>query len=146
MNIALMNELSQVFSRLDIDTNEVIDAALSKWNFLAFRPGLVGGHCISVDPYYLSHKAGTNGFISDVILSAREIDDSMASSITAQVRLARRYTNSPSAAICRQLVDRPSTNFDACIALRPRSASVLPHPAPRWPCMPGRSRRRPQWP
>lgn len=85
VNIALMNELSQVFSRLGIDTNDVIDAALSKWNFLGFRPGLVGGHCISVDPYYLSHKAATRGFVPDVILSAREINDSMASFIAAEL-------------------------------------------------------------
>lgn len=84
VNIALMNELSQIFTRLKIDTNDVIDAAASKWNFLTFRPGLVGGHCISVDPYYLSHKAAQAGFIADVILSAREINDSMAAFITDQ--------------------------------------------------------------
>lgn len=85
VNIALMNELCQVFSRLGVDTNDVIDAAATKWNFLDFRPGLVGGHCISVDPYYLSHKAATQGFISDVILSAREINDSMAAFVTAEL-------------------------------------------------------------
>lgn len=85
VNIALMNELAQIFSRMDIDTNDVIDAASSKWNFLSFRPGLVGGHCISVDPYYLSHKAATQGFIADVILSAREINDSMAAFIVDQL-------------------------------------------------------------
>lgn len=84
VNIALMNELSQVFHRIDIDTNDVIDAAASKWNFQAFRPGLVGGHCISVDPYYLSHKAATKGFIADVILSAREVNDSMATFVVDQ--------------------------------------------------------------
>lgn len=85
VNIALMNELSQIFKRLSIDTNDVIDAASSKWNFQAFRPGLVGGHCISVDPYYLSHKAATQGFIADVILSAREVNDSMAAFIVDQL-------------------------------------------------------------
>lgn len=84
VNIALMNELSQIFSRLGVDTNDVINAAASKWNFLEFRPGLVGGHCISVDPYYLSHKAATQGFVADVILSAREINDSMASFVAAE--------------------------------------------------------------
>jgi len=85
VNIALMNELSQIFTRLKVDTNDVINAAASKWNFQAFRPGLVGGHCISVDPYYLSHKAATQGFIADVILSAREINDSMAAFIVDQL-------------------------------------------------------------
>jgi UDP-N-acetyl-D-galactosamine dehydrogenase len=85
VNIALMNELSQIFRRLDIDTNDVINAAASKWNFIPFRPGLVGGHCISVDPYYLSHKAATRGFISDVILSAREVNDSMAAFVVDQL-------------------------------------------------------------
>lgn len=84
VNIALMNELAQVFNRLDIDTNDVIDAAKSKWNFLPFRPGLVGGHCISVDPYYLSHKAAAHGFVADVILSAREINDSVPEFISQQ--------------------------------------------------------------
>lgn len=85
INIAFMNELSQIFSRLDIDTNDVIDAAASKWNFQPFRPGLVGGHCISVDPYYLSHKAASHGFIADVILSARRVNDSMSSFLVDQL-------------------------------------------------------------
>jgi UDP-N-acetyl-D-galactosamine dehydrogenase len=85
VNIALMNELSQIFTRMGIDTHDVIDAAASKWNFQPFKPGLVGGHCISVDPYYLSHKAATQGFIADVILSSREINDSMATFITDQL-------------------------------------------------------------
>lgn len=85
VNIALMNELSQIFTRLGVDTNDVIDAAASKWNFQAFRPGLVGGHCISVDPYYLSHKAAQQGFVADVILSSREINDSMASFVVDQM-------------------------------------------------------------
>lgn len=84
VNIALMNEITQIFSRLGIDSNDVINAAASKWNFQAFRPGLVGGHCISVDPYYLLHKAKTKGFSADVINSAREINDSMPSFVTDQ--------------------------------------------------------------
>lgn len=85
VNIALMNELSQIFSKLGVDTNDVIDAAASKWNFQRFKPGLVGGHCISVDPYYLSHKAAAHGIVSDVILSAREINDSMARHVVGEV-------------------------------------------------------------
>ncbi|RYF54601.1 MAG: nucleotide sugar dehydrogenase [Comamonadaceae bacterium] len=85
VNIALMNELSQIFSPLGIDTTDVIDAARSKWNFMDFRPGLVGGHCISVDPYYLSHKAASHGIVADVILSARQINESMAAFVADQL-------------------------------------------------------------
>ena len=77
VNIALMNELSQIFNRLDIDTNDVIDAAASKWNFLPFRPGLVGGHCISVDPFYLTYRATIAGYNADLILASRQINDDM---------------------------------------------------------------------
>jgi UDP-N-acetyl-D-glucosamine/UDP-N-acetyl-D-galactosamine dehydrogenase len=77
LNIALMNELALIFDRMNIDTNEVLEAAGSKWNFLPFRPGLVGGHCIGVDPYYLTHKAEKIGYIPQVILSGRRINDSM---------------------------------------------------------------------
>lgn len=84
INIALMNELSQIFCRLGIDTTDVIDAASSKWNFMDFRPGLVGGHCISVDPYYLSHKAASHGIVADMILSARHINESMAGFVADQ--------------------------------------------------------------
>ncbi len=87
VNIALVNELAQIFNRLGVDTNDVIDAAASKWNFQPFRPGLVGGHCISVDPYYLSHKAATEGFIADVILASRAVNDSMAAFIASQLIL-----------------------------------------------------------
>lgn len=79
LNIALMNELAVIFKRLNIDTQEVLDAAGSKWNFLPFKPGLVGGHCIGVDPYYLTHKAEQVGYIPQVILAGRRINDSMAS-------------------------------------------------------------------
>ena len=79
LNIALMNELSVIFSRMDIDTLEVLEAAGTKWNFLPFRPGLVGGHCIGVDPYYLTFKAEELGYHPDVILSGRRINDAMGS-------------------------------------------------------------------
>ncbi|CAN7654104.1 nucleotide sugar dehydrogenase [Variovorax paradoxus] len=78
LNIALMNELSVLFERLGIDTLEVLEAAGSKWNFLPFRPGLVGGHCIGVDPYYLTYKAEQVGYIPQIILAGRRINDNMA--------------------------------------------------------------------
>lgn len=78
LNIALMNELAIIFDRLNIDTLEVLLAAGTKWNFLPFRPGLVGGHCIGVDPYYLTHKAEMLGYHPDVILAGRRINDGMA--------------------------------------------------------------------
>ncbi len=81
VNIALMNELSLIFHKLGIDTLEVLEAAGTKWNFLPFRPGLVGGHCIGVDPYYLTHKAQEVGYHPDVILAGRRINDSMASHV-----------------------------------------------------------------
>jgi UDP-N-acetyl-D-galactosamine dehydrogenase len=77
LNIALMNELALIFDRMDIDTNEVLAAAGTKWNFLNFRPGLVGGHCIGVDPHYLTHKAERLGYIPQVILAGRRINESM---------------------------------------------------------------------
>jgi UDP-N-acetyl-D-galactosamine dehydrogenase len=78
LNIALMNELSLIFKKLGIDTLEVLKAAGTKWNFLPFRPGLVGGHCIGVDPYYLTHKAQEVGYHPEVILAGRRINDGMA--------------------------------------------------------------------
>lgn len=78
LNIALVNELSVIFDRLGIDTLEVLEAAGSKWNFLPFRPGMVGGHCIGVDPYYLTHKAEEVGYHPQVILAGRRINDNMA--------------------------------------------------------------------
>jgi UDP-N-acetyl-D-galactosamine dehydrogenase len=77
VNIALINELAQIFNRLGIDTTEVLEAAGSKWNFLPFKPGLVGGHCIGVDPYYLSHKAQATGYQPEIILACRRRSDSM---------------------------------------------------------------------
>ena len=77
LNIALVNELSKIFFKLGIDTHEVLDAAATKWNFAKYTPGLVGGHCIGVDPYYLTHKAQLEGYNPEIILSGRRINDSM---------------------------------------------------------------------
>jgi len=85
VNIALINELALLFNRLGIDTEEVLLAAGSKWNFLPFRPGLVGGHCIGVDPYYLTHKAQEVGFHPEMILAGRRLNDSMAQYVAGQV-------------------------------------------------------------
>ncbi len=85
INIALMNELAIIFDKLNIDTLEVLEAAGTKWNFLPFRPGLVGGHCISVDPYYLTHKAQEVGYNPEIILAGRRINDNMGLFITNQV-------------------------------------------------------------
>ncbi len=82
LNISFVNELALIFDKMDIDTNEVIDAAASKWNFLKFKPGLVGGHCIGVDPYYLTHKAESLGYYPQVILSGRRVNDYMASFVS----------------------------------------------------------------
>jgi len=84
LNIALMNELAIIFDRIGIDTTEVLQAAGSKWNFLPFRPGLVGGHCIGVDPYYLTHKAEMLGYHPEVILAGRRINDGMGKFIAEQ--------------------------------------------------------------
>lgn len=84
LNIALMNELAVIFNMMGLDTTEVLEAAGTKWNFLPFRPGLVGGHCIGVDPYYLTHKAETLGYHPDVILAGRRINDSMGKYIAEQ--------------------------------------------------------------
>ena len=85
VNIALINELALIFSRLGIDTEEVLKAAGSKWNFLPFRPGLVGGHCIGVDPYYLTHKAQAIGYHPEMILAGRRINDNMGIYVAQQV-------------------------------------------------------------
>jgi UDP-N-acetyl-D-galactosamine dehydrogenase len=84
INIAFINELSIIFSRLGLDTREVLDAASTKWNFLKFTPGLVGGHCIGVDPYYLTHKAESLGYHPQVILSGRRINDGMGAHVANQ--------------------------------------------------------------
>ncbi len=84
LNIALMNELAIIFNRLGIDTSEVLEAARTKWNFLPFRPGLVGGHCIGVDPYYLTHKAEMVGYHPQVVLAGRRINDGMGKYVAEQ--------------------------------------------------------------
>lgn len=85
VNIALINELALIFNRLQIDTQEVLEAAGTKWNFLPFRPGLVGGHCIGVDPYYLTHKAQAIGYHPEIILAGRRINDGMGPYVAEQM-------------------------------------------------------------
>jgi UDP-N-acetyl-D-galactosamine dehydrogenase len=85
VNIALINELALIFNKLDIDTESVLEAAGTKWNFLPFRPGLVGGHCIGVDPYYLTHKAIEVGYKPEIILAGRRLNDNMGSYVADQV-------------------------------------------------------------
>ncbi|NUS61714.1 MAG: nucleotide sugar dehydrogenase, partial [Lysobacter sp.] len=85
VNIALVNEFALIFHRLGIDTTEVIEAARTKWNFLPFRPGLVGGHCIGVDPYYLIQKAQAHGYYPDILLACRRINDAMGQHIAAEL-------------------------------------------------------------
>jgi UDP-N-acetyl-D-galactosamine dehydrogenase len=85
VNIALINELSVIFNKLDIDTLEVLEAAGTKWNFLPFRPGLVGGHCIGVDPYYLTHKAQSVGYHPEMILAGRRLNDGMGAYVVSQL-------------------------------------------------------------
>ena len=85
LNIALINELALIFNKLDIDTESVLEAAGTKWNFLPFRPGLVGGHCIGVDPYYLTHKANEVGYYPEMILAGRKLNDNMGSYVADKV-------------------------------------------------------------
>jgi UDP-N-acetyl-D-galactosamine dehydrogenase len=85
VNIALINELALIFNKMGIDTQAVLEAAGTKWNFLPFRPGLVGGHCIGVDPYYLTHKAQAIGYHPEIILAGRRLNDSMGSYVVAQL-------------------------------------------------------------
>lgn len=95
LNIALMNELAIIFDRLGIDTLEVLEAAGTKWNFLPFRPGLVGGHCIGVDPYYLTYRAEMTGYHPEVILAGRRINDGMAAFIAQQTVKQMIRTGNP---------------------------------------------------
>ena len=88
INIALINELAIIFSKIGIDTNDVLEAASTKWNFLKFKPGLVGGHCIGVDPYYLTHKSQSLGYIPQTILAGRRINDSIADWMVERLILA----------------------------------------------------------
>ena len=85
INIALVNELAMIFNKMDIDTEAVLKAAGTKWNFLPFRPGLVGGHCIGVDPYYLTHKAEKIGYHPEMILAGRRLNDSMGAYVAGQM-------------------------------------------------------------
>ena len=85
INIALINELAMIFNKLDIDTEAVLKAAGTKWNFLPFRPGLVGGHCIGIDPYYLTHKAIEVGYHPEIILAGRRLNDNMGSYVVGQI-------------------------------------------------------------
>ena len=85
LNIALINELAIIFNRMGIDTESVLKAAGSKWNFLPFRPGLVGGHCIGVDPYYLTHKAQAIGYHPEIVLAGRRLNDAMGAYVVAQL-------------------------------------------------------------
>jgi UDP-N-acetyl-D-galactosamine dehydrogenase len=99
LNIALINELAIIFNRLDLDTQSILDAAGTKWNFLPFRPGLVGGHCIGVDPYYLTHKAEEIGYRPEIILAGRRLNDRMANYVASQLikaMLAQKITISGS--------------------------------------------------
>ncbi|WP_010200234.1 nucleotide sugar dehydrogenase [Bacillus sp. m3-13] len=95
LNIALMNELAIIFNRLDIDTKEVLEAAGTKWNFLPFSPGLVGGHCIGVDPYYLTHKAESIGYHPQIILAGRRINDGMGKHIATCLIKEMIHKNMP---------------------------------------------------
>jgi UDP-N-acetyl-D-glucosamine/UDP-N-acetyl-D-galactosamine dehydrogenase len=101
VNIALVNELSIIFNKMDIDTEEVLLAAGTKWNFLPFRPGLVGGHCIGVDPFYLTHKAAAIGYHPEIILAGRRLNDSMGSHVVAQLikAMTRRQIHIPGARV-----------------------------------------------
>lgn len=85
INIAFVNELAKIFNKLDIDTHAVLEAAGTKWNFLPFKPGLVGGHCIGVDPYYLAQKAQESGYYPEIILAGRRINDSMGSFVASEI-------------------------------------------------------------
>ena len=101
LNIALVNEFSLIFQRLGVDTSEVLAAAATKWNFLNFRPGLVGGHCIGVDPYYLTHKAEALGYHPEVILAGRRINDGMGAHVARELmgEMSRRGTKASGARV-----------------------------------------------
>ena len=85
INIAFVNELAKIFNLLDINTHDVLEAASTKWNFLPFKPGLVGGHCIGVDPYYLAQKAQENGYNPEIILAGRRLNDGMGDYVASQI-------------------------------------------------------------
>ena len=87
LNIALVNEFSKIFQNLGIDTTQVLNAAKTKWNFLDFQPGLVGGHCIGVDPYYLTYKAKESNYLPEIILAGRRLNDEMGSYVAMNLSL-----------------------------------------------------------
>jgi len=137
LNIALMNELAIIFDRLGLDTREVLAAAGTKWNFLPFTPGLVGGHCIGVDPYYLTHRAEAAGYHPQVILAGRRINDGMAEFIAGK---AARLLESGGKALRGATINllgltfkenvndlRNSKAADLCMALRAKGARVHVH-------------------
>ena len=101
LNIAFVNELSEIFAMLGIDTNDVLEAAATKWNFLKFTPGLVGGHCIGVDPYYLTHRAIKAGYHPEVILAGRRVNDNVGRRIARECirRLLQREQRATSALV-----------------------------------------------
>ena len=93
VNIALMNEFSMVFNKIGLDTNSILEAARTKWNFLPFEPGLVGGHCIGIDPYYLAYKSVQSGHTPEMILSGRKINDSMSEFVSEEILSLMKYKN-----------------------------------------------------
>ena len=107
INIAFMNELSIIFNKMGIDTRAVLDAAETKWNFLKFSPGLVGGHCIGVDPYYLTHKAELMGYHSQIILSGRRINDDMAKYVAENLVKGLIRANTPVQGASVAILDLP---------------------------------------
>ena len=116
LNIALMNELSIIFGKMEIDTLEVLQAAGTKWNFLPFRPGLVGGHCIGVDPYYLTHKAEMLGYHPQVILAGRRINDGIASYVAKQT--VKQMIHADSMIKCAKVIVLGLTFKENCADLR----------------------------
>jgi nucleotide sugar dehydrogenase len=137
LNIALMNELAMIFHELGIDTAEVLEAAGTKWNFIPFRPGLVGGHCIGVDPYYLTHKAETVGYHPQIILAGRRINDGMGKYVAEQTikQMIGQGSNIKGAKIavfgltfkenCADL--RNSRVFDLIVELKSYGTEVVVH-------------------
>ena len=116
VNIALINELALIFNKLDIDTESVLEAAATKWNFLPFQPGLVGGHCIGVDPYYLTHKAIEVGYYPEMILAGRQINDNMGLYVAEQV--SKLMTKKHIHLVCANILIMGLTFKENCPDLR----------------------------
>lgn len=143
LNIALVNELALIFNRLDIDTLDVLEAAESKWNFLSFRPGLVGGHCIGVDPYYLTHKAEQVGYHPEVVLAGRRINDRMGEWVAERLILNMAQQNIPIGGSTVLLFGitfkencpdiRNSKSFDIIRTLKSYSVNTVVHDPWAWP-------------